>query len=52
MTGSLATLLWLLALRRQGENVSGWTFLKTGAVAMPLALAAALGALWLQARLA
>jgi arsenical pump membrane protein len=52
VTGSLATILWLLALRRQGENVSGWTFLKTGAVAMPVALAAALGALWLQARLA
>ena len=52
VTGSLATILWLLALRRQGEHVSGWTFLKTGAVAMPVALVAALGGLWLQARLA
>ena len=46
--GSLATILWLAALRRQGENVSAWTFLKTGAVAMPVALAAALAGLWLQ----
>ena len=51
VTGSLATILWLMALRRQGEHVSGWTFLKTGAVAMPVALVAALGALWLQTRI-
>ena len=48
VTGSLATILWLAALRRQGEHVSAWTFLKTGAVAMPAALAAALAGLWLQ----
>ena len=48
VTGSLATILWLVALRQQGEHVSGWTFLKTGAVAMPLALAAALAGLMLQ----
>lgn len=48
VTGSLATILWLVALRKEGEHVSGWTFLKTGAVAMPLALAAALAGLWLQ----
>ena len=51
VTGSLATILWLVALRRQGEHVSGWTFLKTGALAMPVALAAALAGLWLQALL-
>jgi len=51
VTGSLATILWLVALRKRGEHVSAWTFLKTGAVAMPIALAAALGALWLQGRL-
>jgi arsenical pump membrane protein len=50
VTGSLATILWLIALRRQGEHVSGWTFLKTGALAMPIALAAALAGLWLVAR--
>jgi arsenical pump membrane protein len=49
VTGSLATILWLVALRKQGEHVSGWLFLKTGVVAMPVALAAALAALWLQA---
>ncbi len=39
VTGSLATLLWLMALRREGEIASGWEFLKVGLVAMPLALA-------------
>lgn len=34
VTGSLATILWLTALRREGISVSGWTFLKTGAVVM------------------
>ena len=51
VTGSLATILWLVALRKRGEDVSAWTFLKTGAVAMPLALAAALGALWVLSRM-
>ena len=49
VTGSLATILWLVAIRKQGQDVSAWTFLKTGAVAMPLALVAALAGLWLQA---
>jgi arsenical pump membrane protein len=30
VTGSLATLLWLIALRRESEHVSAWTFLKMG----------------------
>ncbi|HVW85713.1 MAG TPA: ArsB/NhaD family transporter, partial [Bryobacteraceae bacterium] len=38
VTGSLATVLWLIALRREGEKVSGWMFLKTGAVTMIPAL--------------
>ena len=38
VTGSLATVLWLIALRREGEHVSGWQFLKTGLVVMPSAL--------------
>jgi arsenical pump membrane protein len=42
VTGSLATILWLVALRREGQAVSGWTFLKLGAVVMPTALLAAL----------
>ncbi|MDB5732365.1 MAG: Arsenite efflux rane protein ArsB, partial [Variovorax sp.] len=48
VTGSLATLLWLVAIRREGENVTGWQFLRVGALAMPLALVAALGGLQLQ----
>jgi len=51
VTGSLATILWLLAVRKDsgggtgGENldVSFWKFLKVGAIAMPVALFAALG---------
>jgi arsenical pump membrane protein len=38
VTGSLATILWLTALRREGLRVSGWTFLKLGALVMPPAL--------------
>ncbi len=42
ITGSLATLLWLAALRREGIEVSALQFLKFGAWVMPPALAAAL----------
>ncbi len=50
VTGSLATILWLLALRKDsGEDAGGekldvsfWKFLKVGAVAMPVALFAAI----------
>jgi arsenical pump membrane protein len=38
VTGSLATVLWLIALRREGEQISPWQFLKTGLVVMPPAL--------------
>lgn len=47
VTGSLATILWLMVLRREGQHVDGWTFLKLGAVAMPVALLLALAALLL-----
>jgi arsenical pump membrane protein len=43
ITGSLATILWLIALRKEKVDVSFWSFLKVGAVAMPLALLASLG---------
>ena len=43
VTGSLATILWLNAIRREGQDVGFGQFLKVGAIAMPLALAAALG---------
>ncbi len=50
VTGSLATILWLLALRKDSSDqvggekldVSFWKFLEVGAVAMPVALFAAL----------
>jgi arsenical pump membrane protein len=45
VTGSLATILWLLALRKEKIEVGFWQFLRIGAVAMPTALAAALGGL-------
>ncbi len=42
VTGSLATILWLIAIRREGLHVSFGTFLKVGVIAMPAALALAL----------
>jgi arsenical pump membrane protein len=47
VTGSLATILWLTALRREGQNVTAWTFLKLGAVVMPPALLLALATIFL-----
>ncbi len=38
VTGSLAKVLWLVALRREGERITGWTFLKAGVLVMPPAL--------------
>ena len=43
VTGSLATILWLIALRKEKLDVSFWDFLKVGAVAMPVAMLAAMG---------
>lgn len=43
ITGSLATILWLQAIRREGEDVGFWRFLKVGAATMTPALVAALG---------
>ena len=45
VTGSLATILWLVALRPEGEDVGSWQFLRLGVVVMPPALLLALGAL-------
>ena len=42
VTGSLATILWLTAIRREGEAVGFWRFLRIGALVMPPALLAAL----------
>ena len=42
ITGSLATILWLAALRREGQSVSAWAFLKLGVLVMPPALVLAI----------
>lgn len=39
--GSLSTVLWLIACRRDDVAISAWRFLRVGALAMPLALACA-----------
>ena len=44
VTGSLATILWLAAIRREGEDVGYLRFLKVGAVVAPPALILALAA--------
>ena len=38
VTGSLATVLWLIALRREKIDVTPWRFLQTGTLVMPPAL--------------
>ncbi len=45
VTGSLATILWLIALRREGIEVGSWQFLRIGMIVMPAALVLALAAL-------
>jgi arsenical pump membrane protein len=51
VTGSLATILWLVALRREGQDVSAWKFLLVGGLVMPPALIASLASfIWLAIR--
>jgi arsenical pump membrane protein len=45
VTGSLATILWLVALRREGQHVTAWTFLRLGVIVMVPALLLALAGL-------
>ena len=50
ITGSLATILWLIALRKEKLDVSFWDFFRVGVIAMPAALFAALaGSILMQA---
>lgn len=42
VTGSLATILWLAALRREGQDIGFWAFLRVGVAVMFPALLAAL----------
>ena len=46
VTGSLATILWLTALKREGVSVSAGQFLKLGILIMPPALILALAGLF------
>jgi len=43
ITGSLATILWLIAIRREGLHFSGWEFLKAGIFIMPASLLLTIG---------
>jgi arsenical pump membrane protein len=49
VTGSLATILWLVALRRENITVSAWQFLKLGALVMTVPLLLSIGSLFLLA---
>ncbi|MGH7023750.1 MAG: SLC13 family permease [Caulobacteraceae bacterium] len=44
VTGSLATILWLAAIRREGQDIGFWRFLRLGALVMPASLLPALAA--------
>jgi arsenical pump membrane protein len=44
ITGSLATILWLISIRREGLHVSGWQFFKVGLIIMPISLFFAIAA--------
>jgi arsenical pump membrane protein len=48
VTGSLATILWLIALRRENVRLDGLTFLRLGVLVMPPALLLSLAAIVLQ----
>jgi len=45
VTGSLATILWLVALRREGQDVGPWQFLAVGVAVTPPALLLTIAAL-------
>ena len=47
VTGSLATILWLTALRREGLTVRAWTFLTLGVLVMPAALILAIAGVFI-----
>lgn len=47
VTGSLATILWLVVLRKEGLKISAWQFLKIGCIVMLPALLLAIASLWI-----
>ena len=48
ISGSLATILWLIAIRREGLEVGFWRFFKWGVWVMAPALFVAILALWVK----
>jgi arsenical pump membrane protein len=48
--GSLATMLWLTLVRKRGVSVTTRAYLRVSLITMPVVLAAAMLALWLQLR--
>jgi arsenical pump membrane protein len=46
VTGSLATILWLIVLWREKVEITAWEFFKIGMIAMPVALIGSLLVLW------
>ncbi|MEO8824000.1 MAG: arsenic transporter [Ginsengibacter sp.] len=47
VTGSLATILWLAVLRREGYEITGWKFFKFGVIVMSITLLFVLASLFL-----
>jgi len=47
LTGSLASILWLVALRRENLTVSAWAFLKLGAIVMTVPLILVIASLFI-----
>jgi len=47
ITGSLATILWLVSLRRDNIQISGWLFFKSGMIIMTVTLIFTIISLWL-----
>jgi arsenical pump membrane protein len=47
VTGSLATILWLVVLRKERQDINAWQFLKMGFVVMLPALLATIASLWI-----
>jgi arsenical pump membrane protein len=45
--GSLATVLWLLILRKQGIDVSGLDYFKVGVIVTPIMLLSGAFTIWL-----
>lgn len=47
VSGSLATILWLAVLRREGYEIKGWQFFKLGVIVMSLSLLVTLASLFI-----